>query len=164
MRSQRFPQSSLSAIVCAVAVAISGCEQRTTPRSVQLCLTEQNDANVLKRVLAEIGAKEGIEFFDWSAETDQQLRRSDQRFNLEASFPIINVAVRRKDGMGIGGGNAGLPANQVVLGFTNGQDLTEAQAFANRTMARLGRTWSIVKVPKGKGAFPLPHCPPPTKA
>ncbi len=158
MRSPHFPPSSLFAIVCAVALSISGCEQRTTPRSIQFCLTEQNDAHDLKKVLAEIGAEERIEFFDWSAETDKLLRGLDQKFNLEASFPIINVGVRRKDGMGVGGGNAGLPSNQVSLGFTNGQDPAEAQAFANRTVARLEQTWSIVKVPEGKGAFPLPNC------
>ncbi|GAA4743690.1 hypothetical protein GCM10023264_06130 [Sphingomonas daechungensis] len=110
-------------------------------------------------MLRQIARDEEMEFGDRSAETNEELRAMGNSLapEVERSFPIINVFVRRGD-IGVGGGNVGLGPNQVALGFS--RDTTEGRLFAKRTVHRLQQTWMLVKVPNDRGAFPLKNCPP----
>ncbi|HXH53437.1 MAG TPA: hypothetical protein VNH53_08430 [Sphingomicrobium sp.] len=142
------------------AAGLMGCQSRGgPPMQIQLCLSlREGDANELKRVFQEIARAEKMDYFDGSAETQRQLEQIDESFDIRKSFPLINIAVRRRDGLGVGGGNAGLPADQVAFGFTSGRDRKETKQFAERVIYRLARTWEVERIPEGQGAFPLDRC------
>lgn len=143
-------------IAAACAMGTTGCQPRNESLAqIQFCLTEGSDSEKLKAVFQELGRSENITYFDWSSETQKLLEGSDNRFDIRKSFPIINIGLRRKDGLGVGGGNAGFPAEQVAFGFTSGTDLNEARRFSRRVVNRLTKTWTVHYVPPNKGAFPL---------
>lgn len=125
---------------------------------VQFCLTEKAGAAKFKQVLQEIARDEGMEFGDRSAETQAELQSMGDAVPPEVrrSLPVINVSVRRGE-VGLGGGNTGLGANQVSIGF--GPDTAAGRGFANRAVKRLQHTWKLVRVPNDRGAFPLKDCP-----
>jgi hypothetical protein len=145
---------------CVAALALVGCRSPGEGPflQVQFCLTGTAGADELKRVLRQVARDEGLKFTDRSAETEAELRGSrDLPPTIQRSFPIINVSMRGGDDTGLGAVNAGLPANQVVIGFS--PHTAKEQAFAKRTVQRLQQTWKLVRVPEGKGAFPLKNCP-----
>ena len=145
----------------AAALALVGCGSAGEGPflQVQFCLTDMAGADELKRILRRVASDEGLEFTDRSAETDAELRsmREDLPPSVQRSFPIINVSMRGEDNTGLGAGNAGLPSNQVVVGF--GPHTAKERAFAQRTIQRLQQTWNLVQVPEGHGALPMKSCP-----
>lgn len=147
-------------VLCGLAALFAGCQRGERPLvQVQFCLHPGASRDHLKAALREIAENRAMQYFDWSAQTEADLRSlKDLPPEVRRSFPIINVAVRRKDGMGVGGGNSGLPAGQVSLGFTAGGDKGEAEAFAKEVIDRLEKQWDLVRVPADRGAFPL-DCP-----
>jgi hypothetical protein len=72
---------------------------------------------------------------------------------------VINIGVLRKDGLGFGVGNLGLPGYQIALGFSEGSgNAAEAREFADRVVKRLEQRWHIDVVPAGQGATPMSDC------
>jgi hypothetical protein len=140
-----------------LAIPLSGCEKGPQLPHVQFCLSRTGDAKVLKETIRRIAKEERIQFFDWSSRTEELLR-SDPGSDINQSFPLINVGLRRKDGLGVGGGNAGLPANQVSFGFTEGSSRAEAERFSQKVISRLSQTWNVQRVADGVGARPLKGC------
>ena len=159
--SMRAHRCNKVVLVALVATAMAGCRPGEPAfREVQFCLTKTAGADELKQVLRGIAHDEGLELEDRSAESNDELRSMGKEVDLppevRQSFPIINVSVRRGD-IGVGGGNLGLGPSQVVLGFS--PDSPAERLFANRAVHRLQQTWKLVKVPTGRGAFPLKDCP-----
>jgi hypothetical protein len=146
----------LSILAIPIILGLVCCQSmgKRSPQ-IQFCLSQDRNADELKRTFKEIGTREKIEYFDWSTETQRQLEQLEPRLQGRQSFPLINIGVRRQDGLGVGGGNAGLPTNQVRFAFTDGQDKEESRRFARRVVARLSQTWQLQQVPAGQGAFPL---------
>jgi hypothetical protein len=125
---------------------------------VQFCLTDAASAAELKHLFQNIARAEGLTFGDRSADTEIELRAMKDHLppDVRRSFPIINIGVESAKGWGASAGNAGLPANQVSVGF--GPDSPEARRFAERTVRRLRQTWTVFTVPEGRGAFALKDC------
>lgn len=140
-----------------VAILVASCQTGAAPRQqVQFCLTEEANADELRRILQGLARKHDMEFTDRSAETERELRSlGDLPPEVQRSFPIINLYVRRSDGLGIGGGNSGLPSNQVVLGFTTGGSSADRRLFVREVLSRLELKWNVQGAAPGEGARPL---------
>lgn len=144
-------------VPCAFALLLIGCRGGEGPfLQVQFCLTERAGAAELKQTLQTLARQENMRFYDRSAETEAELEALNSTI-VSRSSPIINIGVRSEEGYGLGGGNSGLPANQVTLGFS--PDTPEAREFAYKAVQRLQRTWEVKRVPKDQGAFALENCP-----
>lgn len=147
-----------SALVCAL-IGLTGCwgEGEHPFLLVQFCLTESAGPDELRSVLSQIAERESIKVTDRSADSEAELKAMNSLSpDVQRSFPLLNMSMRG-NGIGLGASNLGLPANQVVVGF--GGDTGANRAFAKRTLQRLRQTWTLVRVPDGRGAFPLKTCP-----
>ena len=147
-------------VLMAIVFGLTGCRSMNhDPVHFQFCLSkEEGDAFKLKEEVKRISRLERIDYFDWSTETQKLLEQSEDKFDANKSFPLINIAIRQRDGLGLGGGNAGLPANQVAFGFTVGSDKKESRKFAIRVFNRLSNIWKITEIFSRTGAFPLDRC------
>jgi len=148
-------------IVLAMSILVLACRREEGPSlQVQFCLGPDASSDDLKHTLRQLAKEEGMRYVDRSAETEAELRALEQLPpEVQRSFPIINVSIIRDDGMSLGGGNSGLPANQVTLGLNVGSDERTGQAFVKKALNRLQQRWDPIFVPRDRGAFPLP-CPP----
>jgi len=77
---------------------------------------------------------------------------------LRQAGPIIHIEVEREDTLGLTATNLGLPGYQIVIGFSEDPNPTEARAFAKRVVDLLKTQWQVETVPSGKGALPLKSC------
>ena len=138
-------------------LSLTGCGGERPLGQVQFCLTEDNGRPKLEQALKAIARDEGLDYFDWSEVTGSQIESvgAAQDPNIRQSYPVMNIGVRRRDGLGFGGGNIGFPTNQVGFGFTAGKDRDEALALMRRTIVRLSRTWDVHQVTGEKGMLPL---------
>lgn len=127
---------------------------------VQLCLANQQGLATMESELQSVAQSEKMVFLDNSRNTKESLNTIGYAGNeRKDGSPVISLDVGRKDGMGLGVGNLGLPNYQVAVGFSEGSDAKEARQFANRVVERLKQHWRIVVVPAGTGAKPLASCP-----
>lgn len=144
------------AFLLLIIVALYGCEQGRRPfLVVQICLGDQEGVNKFKELLQSIARMEGMAYIDGSAQTKSELeaiRGSD------VDYPVINIAVERKDGMGLTAGDLTEPGYQVAVGFSEGSNPAEAHEFADRVVAKFNERWRVEVVPPGQGAHPLPDC------
>lgn len=76
---------------------------------------------------------------------------------LQTPGSVINIGMNRGAHNVMMGGNLGLPAYQVALGFSG--EPPEDRRFADIVVKQLGARWQIETVPAGKGAFPMKSCP-----
>lgn len=138
-----------------------GCAQGSRPfLIVQLCVHDRAGVSQLVGDLKELATSEHMEFFDNSANTARDLKNTGYRGRERSDgSPVVNVGVLRKDGLGVGGGNLGLPGYQVALGFSKGSNDAESRRFANEVVRRLQRRWRVEIVPSGSTAKPLAGCP-----
>ncbi len=148
--------------VCTLAVALllTGCAPGKHPfLMVQMCLSSEQGVEAFVDELRSVAAAEKMEFVDNSRNAEQELKgvgyagRERTRGNR-----VIDVRVMRKDGMAIGATNVGLPGFQMAMGFSEGSSAVETQNFANRTLARFRKHWSMESVPSGAGAKPMADC------
>jgi hypothetical protein len=127
-----------------------------------MCLRDEQDLALFTTMMKSVAMSERMEYSDSSAATQADLTSIYRKLGKEnPNAPAINIFVLRKDGMGLGAGNMGLPRNQLAVGFSEGADSPEAQAFANKVISKLKSQWVIENVPPGKGALPLGKCPAP---
>lgn len=147
-------------MVIVAFLLLFGCTQGKRPfLIVQLCLSNGAGVTEFIREMKSIAVLEKMEFLNNSANTKRNLEvlgySGSERTN---GSPVINIGVLRSDGLGVGGGNLGLPGYQVALGFSVGSDDAEAREFANRVIKRLGQHWHIEMVPSGQGDKPMSDC------
>jgi len=121
---------------------------------VQLCLHDQKNVLLFKDTMKSLSESEGMEYGDNSAATEKELIAT----KLKQSYPFINIAGTRADGVGWGAGNLGLSAYEVAVGFSDGSNPAEAHRFAGMVIGKLKERWHVYYVPPGQGAFPLKHC------
>jgi hypothetical protein len=148
--------------VCALVVLLllAGCAPSKGPlMMVQMCLSNERDVGEFVDELKLISTGEKMEFVDNSRNAEQELKHLNYagRDRSDGSR-LIDIRVIRNDGMSIGATNLGLPGYQMVMGFSEGSDATESREFANRTLLRIKKRWSVRPVPAGTGAQPLADC------
>lgn len=109
--------------------------------------------------LKAVAASTEMKFIDNSEATKRDLTTVGYvgRDRTDGS-PVINVAVKRGDGLSVGAVNVGLPGYQVALGFTESSDRLETQRFVSAIIKRLEKHWEVEKLPTGTGALPQPGC------
>lgn len=153
-------KSLRAAALITAALLLVGCEPGRRPfLMVQMCLSNEQDVAALIDELKSIASAEQLEFVDNSRNTERELRAVGYSgHERTGGSRAINVGVLRKDGMGIGAGNLGLPGYQVAMGFSEGSNAVEAHDFANRVLARLKKHWPVEVVPVGTGAQPMAGC------
>lgn len=146
--------------VCALLAVVVACTPGKRPfQIVQLCLSDEQNLADFKGELQVIAQSEGMQFLDRSEQTKRELQLLAAKGNVETvTEPVINVTVIRKDGLGVGGGNLGLPGYQVAIGFSEGASPTEARRFAQMVIQKLEKQWTVRMVPPGTGAKPLADC------
>ncbi len=146
-------------LICgSLFILLTGCRVSGShpQQQVQFCLTEEQNGDELRRTLQQVAQEHQMRFTDRSEDTENELRSfPDLLPEVRRSFPIINVSVSRPDGLGVGGGNSGLPANQIGLGFTAGADSGQTRVFTQDVLARLERKWDVFPA---QGLVPLKHC------
>lgn len=143
---------------CVLTASLPACSpSEHSFEQIQFCLSGQNDADALKRVLREIATEEGMTFGDRSRDAEAELKSiyADNMHALPAgarAFPLINVRIWNSR-FDVGGGNLGLGADQVTLGF--GPDTAAGRAFAERTIRRLNVNWQVRRLARDKSALPM---------
>lgn len=143
-----------------VALLLTGCAPGKHPfLMVQMCLSNQQGVEDFVEELKSVASAEKLEFVDNSSNAQQELKAVGYsgRERTDGSR-VIDVRVMRNDGMAIGATNVGLPGFQMAMGFSEGSSAVEARNFANRTLARFRKHWSIESVPSGTGAKPMADC------
>lgn len=146
------------AATCFLAASLLACTaSERSFEQIQFCLVGQNSAEALKRVLRGIATEEGMSFGDRSQDAEAELK-SIYADNMEAvpagarAFPLINVRIWNSE-FEVGGGNLGLGADQITLGF--GPDTAAGRAFAERTIQRLNAHWRVKRLARGESALPM---------
>lgn len=149
-----------AAALIIAAVVLNGCTSGKHPfLMVEMCLSNAQGARVLTDELRSIASAEKLDFIDRSSETERELKTVGYTGKERtANSRVINIGVLRRDGMGLGAGNLGLPGYQVAIGFSEGSNSIEAHQFADRVLKRLGQHWRIDTVPAGTGAKPMVDC------
>lgn len=141
-------------ILILVLGLLSGCVGKRPFLMVQLCLgDEQNDA-VFMGMMKSIAQSQHMEFIDGSAATQKDLIK----LKVNPKYRLIYIGVKRSDGVGMEGGNLGLSAHEVALGFSEGSNPAEAHRFADMVVATLKQKWPVYVVPPGRGALPMKSC------
>ena len=99
-------------------------------------------------------------FIDGSAKTAQNLRLmgADKALKID-SGKSINVAIVSDDTVVVMGGNLGLPAYQVALGFGAGSDPARAHSLSRRLIKAFSQRWQVEAIPVGQGVQPMKTCP-----
>jgi len=127
--------------------------------TAQLCVQDKAGMAQLIDELRAVAVARGMRFADNSADTERDLGTVGYAGRERADgSPVLNVAVEREDGMGVGAVNVGLPGYQVALGFTEGSDRLETQRFADAIIRELEKYWQIERLPPGSGVLPKPGC------
>jgi hypothetical protein len=99
-------------------------------------------------------------YFDRTVETraeDQALESANGRLRKDGF--VMNLGVRRSDGLGVAAGELPGPGYQVGLGFSGGKDEAEAQRFATSVIENLRRHWQVDQISGDVGVEPAAHCP-----
>lgn len=139
-------------VLCLLAFA--GCSSQYPNKMIQVCLRDRENVLEFKRVLGLFAERNRASFIDKSQETDRELRA----LKVHPGYDLIYVGLKgRTDRIGLEGGNLGLSAYEVALGFSRSES-PEAQVFADELIRELGMRWEVHVVPDGQGAFPLPNC------
>jgi hypothetical protein len=150
----------MSSALAVASLLLCGCTQGKRPfEIVQMCVQNTEGVNQLRDELKAIAATKEMKFIDNSAGTKRDLQNVGYPGRERADgSPVINMAVLREDGMGVGAGNLGLPGYQVALGFSEGSNPSEARRFAGDVIKQLEGHWHVDTVPSGSGAMPKPGC------
>ena len=100
--------------------------------------------------MRDVADKEGLRYHDRSEGAEAELRSLEA---LEASFPLILISGGNGE-YGFSASNAGLPSDQVVIGF-RAPETTAAVAFGGKTVDNLKMYWDVAEVPDDRGVLPI---------
>lgn len=147
-------QCVVFAVLLFSLILFSGCAGKRPFLMVQLCL--KNGQNVAKftEMMKSISQSQHMEFTDGRVATQKDLIKRKVRLN----YPLIYIGAYRKDGVGWEGGNLGLSAYEVALGFSEGSNPAGAHQFADLVVGELKRQWLVYVVPPSRGALPMKSC------
>jgi hypothetical protein len=101
-----------------------------------------------------IADTEHMQFIDGGALTQKSLAT----MNVSPNYQLIYVGVKGDQGISMEGGNMGLSAYEVALGFSGGSNPSEAHRFADVVVEKLRKKWPVYTVPPGHGATSMKDC------
>jgi hypothetical protein len=140
----------------AAALILSSCTGESPFLQVQLCVGNSQGVHFFKQTLQDIAKNEHMRYIDGSEATTRDLKvLKPAGRNIHTDGRLVYVGVEA-DGYGLEGGNLGLNAYDISVGF--GPDTPASRAFSQRVVARLKRHWTLKVVPNNSGAFPDPEC------
>ncbi len=144
----------------AVSLLLTGCVPGKRPfLMVQMCLSNEQGAEEFIDELKSIAGAQKLEFIDNSSNAERGLNETGyvghERTN---GSRVMDIRVVRRDGMGIGATNVGLPGYQIAMGFSEGSNSGEARDFAKRVLQRFKKRWLVELVPTGAGSRPSTGC------
>ena len=151
------PAVSLS---LAVILCLQGCgpAAQDTFLQIQMCVIDQNGVAQFKDTMRAIARSESLRFVDGSAETKTELKAIGAKVGHNPELSI-NVGIDDTSGHNFAlGGNLGLPAYQVALGFGDGFDKAKAHRLSERLVNAFSRQWHVERVPVGQGVQPMKSC------
>lgn len=119
---------------------------------VQLCFANAEDMAHFVEVMRSVSESNHMQYRDRSAVTRKELATLQQ----SPGYSVLNVSAHDAAGVGWAGGNLGLSAYEVSIGFTEGTNPAAGHAFAEDVIRRLSSRWAVYKVPSNRGA--LPRC------
>lgn len=134
---------------------LAACQRADNKVQYQFCANVKQEKGAVKETLIELAMRNKMQFLDRSAEAEQESRLLDkENSRIGQSYPLIMMSIWKPSGFTLTVTNAGLPADQLVLGITSdGQDVS--QKFATDALNEFSRRWRLVTVPPGRGARPL---------
>ena len=132
---------------------LAGCAGGQQPfLQVQLCLADAADRARFIEVMQSVSESHHMRYYDQSAMTQKQLATLEQA----PDYPVFNIGAHDETGVGWGGGNLGLSAFEMSIGFSEGSNPAAGHAFAKDVIRRLSSKWTVYEVPSNRGA--LPRC------
>jgi hypothetical protein len=142
-----------------VTSMLAACGGKNSFLIVQICLGDPQNLAAFTREMQVIARSENMRFIDGSEETRDNLAAMNKEAGLpERAGPVIHMAVRARDSLGVTAANWGWPGYQVALGFSEGFRPRKARLFAERVVSRLEEHWRVERVPAGMGAQPMRNC------
>lgn len=142
-----------------VVCIVGACHRPSEPViQYQFCSDIAQEMDEIEGMLTEMARRNKMNFLDRSAEAEQESRSLDrQNDKFAQSYPLIMMTIWRPSGPSLTLTNAGLPANQAVVGISGGKE-EDSMQFAGDAARNLSKRWRLVTVPAGRGARPL-NCP-----
>jgi hypothetical protein len=132
----------------------SGCAGKRPFLTVQLCLHNKQNVAVFTEMMKSISQSQHMEFTDGGVTTQKDLIK----LKVSPNYSLIYMGANRKDGVGWEGGNLGLSAYEVALGFSEGSNPADAHRFSDLVISELKKRWPVYVVPLGHGALPMKSC------
>lgn len=143
-----------TAILTLVLGMLPACAGQGPFLMVQVCLQDHRGVTSFEEIMKSISQSQHMEYGDRSAASQKELTE----LGASPDYKLINIGAVRSDGVGWGGGNLGLSAYQVAIGFSAGSNPVAAHRFANLVVDLLKQRWHVYVVPAGGGALPLKSC------
>lgn len=139
--------------------AVCACTQSQNPIiQYQFCVDVARDRTILKDTLAQFARQNGMQFLDRSAEAERESRAIDKnRSQFTQNYPLIMMTIWHDSGPSLTITNAGLPANQVVLGIAGATE-KKSKTFVDIAYNYFSKRWKLIEVPIGSGAAAI-SCP-----
>lgn len=139
---------------------LQGCNrQQDTFLQMQMCVIDQAGVAQFKSMMRTVAKSENATFIDGSAETAQTLKNIGADKSLKHDLgQHINVGIEVDGTIIVMGGNLGLPAFQVALGFGAGSDAIKAHRLSGRLIKAFSQRWHVETVPVGQGVQPMKTC------
>ena len=141
---------------------LASCSQGQRPFLIaQVCLQSPADVDQFLAELQRLSILEKFESVDASASTAQKLAvMGAGDLVKDRAGKVVDVLLRRKDGVGLAATNIGLPGYQVTIGFSAGADDRAATLFADRIIGVIGKRWRVEAASGEAGANGLSNCVP----
>lgn len=140
-------------LVCLLGT-LSGCVGKRPFLIAQLCLGDEQNVALFMNTMKSIARSQHMDFIDGSEATQRDLVSQ----GVSPNYPLIYIGVKGKNGIGTEGGNLGLSAYEVALGFTEGSNPAAEHRFANMVVGTLKQRWQVYVVPPNRGALPMKNC------
>jgi len=148
----------LIATLCAVTACWPAGKRPVA--QAQFCITPEHGPLELVDTFRAIAKDEGMDLLSRGAPEDA-LKASRATYKGAPLPQGLEVAVSSSDDQdGFSAAVSGPPANEVMMGFSEGHDRRLSSAFAGRVIARLRQKWDVHVVSGEVGMFPLKTCSP----
>ena len=147
-------------IFVAALILLSACSPAKQPfLTVHACLVDEKGISEFLAAMRAIAQDNRMNYIDGSAETQRVLQfLHDSNSNVPVNKHQIDIELWRRDGIGLGAFNLGLPDYQVLISFDEGSDPAKGREFSNRVIQKLSKRWPLETVLEGKSAFPMKNC------
>jgi hypothetical protein len=133
------------------SVALSSCSEGAPPKSMYIvCLGKPSEVSAIRAYILNESKKRGLTFTDGSFEATHGLSSPPE--NIPGGVKLFSARDDKTRGFSVT--NLGLPANQVILSFTEGTP----DALILEVAADVSRRWRTDVVPYGQGAQAMSDC------